>query len=162
MGRPDWWPVDKVMLAWFLAMTLLEFACWSRLSDPGILLIGHFIGAALIVLAACYPANRVANIFRYWYPLPYVFFSYKEMSLLIPATGRPSVDQALAHLDFLIWGANPTVWLERLRSPALAELLEIVYSLFVPVVLLPAFLLWRRKRFEEFRYYAFLIAAGFL
>ena len=33
---------------------------------------------------------------------------------------------------------------------------------FVPAVLLIAFLLWRRARYAEFRYYAFLIALGFL
>ncbi len=162
MARTDWWPVDKIMLAWFGAVVVAELTCWSRLEDPGTLLLAHLSGGALIALAAYYPGSRAANVFRHWYPLPYVFFSYKEMSLLIPALARGSVDQALARLDFEIWGANPTVWLERWRNPALAESLEIVYSLFVPAVLLPAVLLWRRKRFGEFRYYAFLIAVGFL
>ena len=34
--------------------------------------------------------------------------------------------------------------------------------LFVPVVLLIAYLIWRRRWYEEFRYYAFVIALGFL
>ena len=72
------------------------------------------------------------------------------------------MDAELAHIDLAFWGANPTIWLERFRSPALAEVLQIVYALFVPAVLLMAVLLWRQKRFCEFRYYAFLIASGFL
>ena len=59
------------------------------------------------------------------------------MSILIPALERPDPSE-LARLDFGIWGANPTVWLERLRSPLLAEALEIVYSVFVPAVLMTA------------------------
>ena len=61
-----------------------------------------------------------------------------------------------------MWGAHPTVWLERLHSPALTEYLQIVYTLFVPAVLLIPFLIWRRRRFADFRHFAFLIAAGFL
>ena len=37
-----------------------------------------------------------------------------------------------------------------------------MYTLFVPAVLLVAFLLWRKRRYGEFQYYAFLIAMGFL
>jgi membrane-associated phospholipid phosphatase len=37
-----------------------------------------------------------------------------------------------------------------------------VYTLFVPAVLFVAFLLWRKQRYTEFRYYAFLIALGYL
>jgi membrane-associated phospholipid phosphatase len=84
------------------------------------------------------------------------------MSILIPAIRGTDFDRELALLDFRIWGANPTVWLERLQSPWFTELLQIFYSLFVPCVLLVAFLLWRRGRLEDFRQYAFLIAAGFL
>ena len=71
-------------------------------------------------------------------------------------------DRELAALDFAIWGAHPTVWLERIQSAALTEVMQGLYSLFIPAVLLVAFLLWRRRRFEEFRRYAFLIAVGFL
>src|ERR1039458_9997978 len=35
-------------------------------------------------------------------------------------------------------------------------------SLFIPAVILVAVLLWRKGRSEEFQYYAFLIAAGYL
>ena len=54
------------------------------------------------------------------------------------------------------------MWLERIQSPLLTEFLQIVYSLFVPAVLWVAWLLWRRKHLAAFRFYSFLIAAGFL
>jgi membrane-associated phospholipid phosphatase len=160
--RADWWPVDKVMLGYFAGAVLLEFACWGKLADPIPLLFLHLAGAALVGLAAIYPANRAARLFHYWYPLVYVSFCYREMSAIIRAWRRPAVDVELARIDLAFWGANPTVWLERFRSPALAETLEVVYALFVPAVLLVAVVLWRQKRFYEFRYYAFLMASGFL
>ncbi len=162
VARADWWPVDKVILAYLAAATALELICWSRLPDPWLLLQVHVAGTAALALIGLYPANSLARIFHYWYPLPYVFYSYKEMSILIPALRTTDADAALARLDFAVWGANPTVWLERLRSPLLAELLQIVYSGFLPVVLMMAVILWKQKRYPEFRYYAFLIALGFL
>jgi len=68
----------------------------------------------------------------------------------------------LAKLDFDVWGAHPCVWLERISSPLLTEALQIVYSAFVPVVLLMGLILWRQRRYSDFRYYAFLIPIGFL
>jgi membrane-associated phospholipid phosphatase len=101
-------------------------------------------------------------VFRYWYALPLVGSCYKEMAIVIPAVRGTSSDQWLADLDYSIWHANPTVWLERVQTPALTDFLQLVYTLFVPAVLLVPFLLWRRRRFADFRYCAFLISLGFL
>jgi len=84
------------------------------------------------------------------------------MAILIPAVRRSSADQWLSDLDLRIWGAHPTVWLERLHHPALTEFLQVVYTLFIPAVLLIPVLIWRRGDFGRFQYVAFLIALGFL
>src|SRR5207249_865570 len=96
----------------------------------------------------------------------------KEMATLIPAVwqssaghssaGLSSADRWLAALDYRLWRTNPTVWIERFHTPALTELLQVVYSLFIPAVLLVAILLWRERRYGDFQYYGFLIAVGFL
>ena len=84
------------------------------------------------------------------------------MALFIPAVRGHDADQFLAKLDFRIWGANPTVWVERVYHPVFTEFLQIVYTLFIPVVLWVAWLLWRRGRIAEFQSYAFLLSIGFL
>jgi membrane-associated phospholipid phosphatase len=84
------------------------------------------------------------------------------MALLIPVVRGSSADQLLADLDVRLWGVHPTVFLERIQFPALTELLQIAYSLFIPAVLLVAVLLWLKRDYFDFRYYAFLIACGFL
>jgi membrane-associated phospholipid phosphatase len=162
MQKADWWPVDKVMLTYLSATAAIELFHWSLLPNPWERLITHLAAMLVVALVVYFPASAVSRIVHHWYPLPYVAYCYKEMGSLIPALGRPSADVALARLDFAFWGANPTVWLERFPSPLLAEALEIVYAGFVPAVLMVAFLLWSQKRFWEFRYYAFLIALGFL
>src|SRR5437879_2339420 len=119
MARADWWPIDKVILAYFGVSTAVELACWSRLPNPCELLIVHLAGALLIVLAAFCPPGPITHVFRHWYPVFYVFYCYKEMSILIPALRSTDADAALTKLDFDVWGAHPCVWLERISSPLL-------------------------------------------
>ena len=89
------------------------------------------------------------------------------MALLIPAVRQDDIsrqfsDRWLASLDFRIWSVNPCVWLERIQSPILTEWEQLLYTLFLPAVILVALLLWRKGRFVEFQYYAFLIGLGYL
>ena len=155
------WAVDKLILAYLAGIGALVAVCWNRLPEAPILLALHVVAAIAIVWAST-SDGRVVRYLRYWYPLPLVGCCYKEMAILIPAVRGVSADQWLADLDFAIWHANPTVWLERVQTPAFTDFLQFAYTLFVPAVLLVPWLLWRRRRFAEFRYCAFLIAMGFL
>lgn len=166
--RPGWWPVDRLILGYLAAAGLLIGAYFPRVPGAAWLLGLHAAGAALIVLAVRarpHPGTasyKVQTVFRHWYPLLYVASCYKVMAVLIPPIRGVQFDSEMARLDLTLWGANPTVWLERLYAPWFTELLQIAYSLFVPAVLLVAVLLWWKRRREAFRYYAFLIALGFL
>jgi membrane-associated phospholipid phosphatase len=155
------WAVDQILLAYLVFTTILILGRWSSMPGAAWRTALHLIAGAVLILEVKRP-NLTSWIFRNWYPLPYVAYSYKEMALLVPAVRRSDSDQWLANLDFRIWHANPTVWLERIQTPFLTELFQIAYTLFVPAVLLAAALLWRKRRYTEFRYYAFLIALGFL
>ena len=155
------WPVDKVILAYFAFAVVMLLGWWNKLPDAPALLAANVLGGALIVYEVKRP-NPTSWIFRNWYPLPFVASCYKEMALFIPAVRGVDADRILADLDHRLWGADPTVWVERLYNPLLTEFLQVIYTLFIPAVLLIAWLLWRRKMYAEFQYYAFLIALGFL
>jgi len=163
-----WWPVDRLILGYLAAAGLLIGIYFRRVPGAGWLLGLHAAGAALIVLAVLArprpgsASYKLQAAFRHWYPLPYVASCYKVMAILIPSVRGVQWDVEMARADLALWGANPTVWLERVQAPWLTELLQVAYSLFVPAVLLVAVLLWRQRRREAFRYYAFLIALGFL
>ena len=155
------WAVDKLILAYFFLTGLLVVGFWSHLPQAPGLLVWHILGAGMIVYQVKRP-NPTSWLFRNWYPLPYVGYFYKEMALLIPAVRHSDSDRWLANLDYRIWGANPCVWLERIQSPVLTEWEQLLYTLFLPAVILVAVLLWRQGRFTEFQYYAFLIATGYM
>lgn len=161
MTDTRFWPVDKVILVYFVFTTALILGWWSDIPDAWQHFAGHLGAAALLVYEVKRP-NRTSWIFRNWYALPYVGSCYKEMAILIHAIRRTDADRYLADLDLRFWHAYPSIWLERIYSPPLTEYLQIVYTLFIPGVLLVAFLLWRKRRYAEFQYYGFLIALGFL
>jgi len=153
----------------YLAATgLLVALYFRRVPDAWALLVAHLAGAILIAWAAsAHPAprtwvSRIASAFRHWYPLVCIPLCYKEMAILIPVIRAKDMDASLAHFDYRLWGAHATVWLERFYQPWLTELLQIVYSLFVPVVVFVAIAIWLRCDREQFRYYAVLVTVGFL
>ena len=160
-GTTAFWPIDKIILAYFVFTTAVLAGWWSRIPNVAWHLTWHTLATAALIYEVKRP-NRTTWVFRNWYPLPYVSSCYREMAILVPAVRRKDSDQWLANLDSRIWHANPTVWLERIQSPALTEILQIVYTLFVPMVLLICVILWRQRRYREFQYYGFLIALGFL
>jgi membrane-associated phospholipid phosphatase len=155
------WAVDKLILAYFAFAAVLLAAGWDRVPGAAGWLAWHILGATLLLYEVKRP-NRTSWVFRHWYPVLYVASCYREMAFLVPAVRRWDADRWLAGIDFRIWGANPTVWLERFQPPPAVEFLQWAYTLFVPAVLLVAFLLWRKGFYSEFRYYGFLIALGFL
>jgi hypothetical protein len=155
------WAVDRLCLAYLAAIAVILAAYWTRIPQAPMLLTIHAAFALLIVLASR-REGRISWWFRNWYPLPLVSFCYREMAILIPAIRGRDYDGVLASLDFSIWHANPTVWLERVQTSWLTLFLQAIYTLFVPAVLLVPCLLWRQRRFLEFRYMAFLIALGYL
>ena len=160
-GSRDFWPVDKIILAYAVFSTTLLVIWYSRIPDAGQLLALHAGAIFLLVFEVKFP-NPTSWLFHNWYPVLYVAYCYKEMATLVPAIRGSSADAWLAGLDFRIWRANPTVWLERIHSPGLSEFLQIAYTLFIPAVLLVCVLLWKSRRYREFQYYGFLIALGFL
>jgi membrane-associated phospholipid phosphatase len=162
------WAVDKVILAYFAFTAALELIWFRQISDAPELLAWHVAGTALILGAAFAkprpgtPLFHIIRIFRNWYPLLFVACCYREMATLIPAIRHARFDQPLADADFKFWGVYPTVWMERIYSPILTEYLQIIYTLFIPVVLFVPWVIWMQGRTAEFRYMAFLIALGFL
>jgi len=152
----EWWPVDWAILAFFAMTSALILNWFVAIPQAGWLLIIH---AAAVVIFLLFRSNLA---FHCWYPLPYVAFFYKEMAIVIPAVRGVDYDAWAERVDMRLFGTNPTLWLVAHPNAVLTEFLQIAYSLFVPAVLIVAYFLWRERKIDEFRFYAFLIAVGFM
>ena len=151
-----WWPIDKVLTV-YLVFTGTLIAVWFS-AIPGALWLLALHAAALAAMVRF----RSNVVFHSWYVLPFVSACYKEMAILIPPIRGRDFDAWAARLDVSLWGGDPTAWIAHRQIPALTEFLQVCYSLFVPAVLIVAYLLWKQTKMPEFRFYAFLIGLGFL
>jgi membrane-associated phospholipid phosphatase len=160
----SWWPVER-LFALYLTVVGLGIAIEFR-EVPGAaaLLAAHLTAIALLAAAPrVAPAwQKAAGVFRHWFPLVYIPLCYREMAILIPAIRRTDFDAQVARIDYRIWGAHVSVWLERLQTPWATEFLQFVYTLYIPSVILVAAALWIKGLYPDFRYYAFLLSLGFL
>lgn len=93
------WPVDMLILSYFLGVSLLVLFYWSRIPGAAWLIALHITGVLLVVVAARAMTSRfraVASFFRQWYPWLSMGVAYKEMGILIAAIRRSDADAALA------------------------------------------------------------------
>lgn len=155
------WPIEKLIIAnSTIVACLLGVA--ARQDVRALLYLAAHVAAAGVLLALKRSSTEVWGFLRHWFGLVYLPLCYKEVPYLVSALRLQPADLTLANWDSRMWNVDPVFWLSSLQTPALVELLQIVYSLFIPGVLGLAILLWWHKSRAEFRYGAFMLAATFL
>jgi membrane-associated phospholipid phosphatase/UDP-2,3-diacylglucosamine pyrophosphatase LpxH len=155
------WPTEKLFIGYAIIMAcLLALAARQSPLPALILLFGHAAAIVLMVLLARWPAP-LAQFARHWYLLLYVPFCYKQVPFLVNALHLQPVDALLARWDLAMWKVDPVFWLSSMQISFVTELLQLVYTMFIPGTLVLGVILWRRPR-PEFRYGTFLIAMSFL
>lgn len=151
-------------VALFIAIFRNRIAGWpSLLAAQGAVLL---VLATVVMLSRAFVSNRFLSFGRDWLPLPAVLFGYRMIHFLINCERNrgflPDRDSLLIGIDRMIFGCDPTVWLERIASPGLTELLQIAYATnyFLPLILLA--LLYLNRRRIPFQFSVFLLTAGYL
>jgi membrane-associated phospholipid phosphatase len=107
---------------------------------------------------------RVAALSRFihgWYPVALITATFKELTYLIPLIHPRDFDAELAAIDYRLFGAHPTVWLERFTWPAITEVLQLVYATYYFLPLILGAVLWRKRWFERFNFWVFIVVLGF-
>ena len=87
--------------------------------------------------------------------------AFKEMYLLVPAIHPVDFDGALIAIDRLLFGGDPTHFLQHIAHPVLTEILQLAYGSYylLPFVLVVD--LYRRKRMKAFKSVFRLVMLGF-
>ena len=60
-----------------------------------------------------------------------------------------------------MFGVNPTVWIERFTWPPLTEVFQLTYSTYYLLPVILGVVLWRKKRFDDFFFWVFVLMFGF-
>lgn len=163
-------PTDKVVIAYLTIIAALILAFSYRIPLWPRLIAAHAAAIAAVTLIAKWSQSssrlavykfQISRFVRSWYPVALIPTTYKELSYLIPLIHPRDFDAELAMIDYRIFGAHPTLWLERVTWPPLTEFLQMSYATyyFWPIAL--GALLWRKRWFDKYHFWVFVVALGF-
>jgi membrane-associated phospholipid phosphatase len=173
-SQPLLHPADKAVIAYLVIVAALIAAYSFRVPAWPQLMAGHALIIAVVLLlakweqaasrrAAAGPGRAAAlsRLIHGWYPVALITTTFKELTYLIPLIHPRDFDAELAAIDYRLFGAHPTVWLERLMLPAATEALQVVYATyyFLPIIL--GAVLWRKHWSERYKFWVFVVVLGF-
>jgi membrane-associated phospholipid phosphatase len=167
-------PADKVVIAYLIIIAALILIFSYRIALWPLLISAHAAAIIMVAIIAKWERAsfrrraslsayrfRLSQFIRGWYPVALIPATFKELSYLIPLIHPRDFDAELAAIDFRMFGAHPTLWLERATWPPLTEILQIIYATyyFWPIAL--GALLWRKRQFDRYHFWVFVVAFGF-
>ncbi|MGD9489811.1 MAG: phosphatase PAP2 family protein [Calditrichaceae bacterium] len=125
-------------------------------------IIYHIAISFILLYMHRIPKSKWLDWFKVGNPVILIPINFSELHYLVHNVNPTDFDDLLIRIDYNLFGAHPTIWMEKITNPLLTEYLQLVYSTFyfLPLVLL--YFLFRDKKFEEFNYCVFIMVFGFL
>ncbi len=153
--RP-WWRttnfVDHLCLLYGVVLSVLILIFHFRLPHWPLYLLGHAVGAAVILLlTAGAPRSRVVNFLHDWYPVLAFIVCFEEvaaLSLLVVPEWR---DSYILAGEARLFSTPPTVWLRRFQSRWVTELVELGYFSYFTYILIVGGALYAWRNRQPFR-----------
>ncbi len=157
-------PVDILIIGYTHILSLLSimFSFGSLISIY--IIATNLLVAAFIIILGKTVANSKNNIIsgiQDWYPIPMIYFIFKEVHFIIQGSERADWDNIFIAIDRIMFGADPTVWLTQFASPLLTEILQIAYTSYFFIMLAIGIELYIRRDQEKFLFAVFTVAYGF-
>ena len=104
---------------------------------------------------------RWLKYIRDWYPVPMIFYVFKETYMMVHPIHPQDYDWLLIKADRWIFGGDPTHWMMNFASPVVTEILQLSYASYYLILLSVFFELNFEKRHTEYFLGAFLVIYGF-
>ena len=158
-------PIDRLTLSFIVLLTVVILLSLSFLSSwPQLILQYSLLALAIISLAALdrkAPGSRLFRFLHAFIPIISIFMIFNSLGDIIPFIRQQYYDDVLIRIDYLLFAAHPTVWMERFNNTLLTALLQIAYIsyYFMPIALGAS--LYLRDKQDEFAYAVFTIILCF-
>ena len=158
-------PVDRLTLSFVVLLTaIILFNISSLPSWPQLIFTYSLLALAVMVLAALHkraPGRRLFSFLHDFIPIIGVFVIFNSLGDIIPFIRQHYYDDVLIRLDYLLFAAHPTVWMERFNNAWLTALFQVAYIgyYFMPVAL--GALLFIKNKQGEFETAVFAIVLCF-
>ncbi|RLD96451.1 MAG: hypothetical protein DRI93_00970 [Aquificota bacterium] len=98
---------------------------------------------------------------RHWYVIIVVPLNFMNLKGVIHGINPNNYDPLLIHIDHMLFGVNPTQWLQKWINPWLTEYLQWAYMsyFFIPIIL--GLTLYKKKNYRGFRISTTIILIAF-
>jgi len=157
--------IDLLIISFATFLTLLNLIFLTRVDNWAIHIFFNTFFTILILLFAKIDTEK-KNIFweqvHYWYILPIILMSFKEIYFMVKPIAGVDCDQYLIAIDKFIFGVNPTQYLHQFANPAITEILQIAYASFFIMPLILLLELQIKKKILKFKFLAFTLVLGFI
>jgi len=155
---------DVVVIAFYIILSVIQIIYHDRIETW---LIWTFVNLFIIVIGfiLAYMESKYDNEFwnavHYWYIVPVVLITFKELYFMIKPIRIYDHDQMFIAIDRWLFGTDPTHLLSRISTPVLTEILQIVYGMFYLLPILLGLFLLRKKRYVAMDFAVFILVYGF-
>ncbi|MCK5457213.1 MAG: phosphatase PAP2 family protein [Melioribacteraceae bacterium] len=154
---------DLLIVSFAMFLTIINLIFSDRVSNwPNHVILNSVAIVLIFIIANMDKPGR--GIFweqlHYWYMVPIVFLSFKEIYFMVKPIRGVDLDQYLINIDRFLFGCDPTHFLFNIANPYLTELLQIVYAsfFFLPIILGIDILINKKEKY--FRFATFTVILG--
>jgi membrane-associated phospholipid phosphatase len=158
-------PIDRLtlcMLVLLMAVTLFFVPTAHAWPQPGstyLLLVLTIL--SLAVLDSKAGAWKILTWVRDFAPIVIVVIVFNSLGDLISSIRPRLYDDILIRIDYALFGAHPTVWMERINNPLLTGLLQVAYISYYVMPISLVLSLYFKENMNAFNSAAFAILLCF-
>lgn len=146
-------PVDLVIIAYQVVMSIIAIVFMSRTGDGGVHVTRHGLSLAAIValrLLTCRHGGTALNLVSDWYPILTLPFTYKSTGDYIHAVFPGTIDSQLYALDAWLLGTDPARFIQSLQTPLRSDVLQLAYCSFFAIIFFSCYILYRNGKLYAF------------
>ena len=151
--RPALKPVDLLSIVFIALLAIVTLVSLSVVSNWPQFIFKYSVFALIIISLAALDRNTsgrtFVNILHAFIPIVIIILVFNSLGELIPRIRHQYYDNDLIRIDYALFGAHPTVWMERFNTVLLTGLLQIAYiSYYFMPIALGTFLFLKKKQYE--------------
>ncbi len=158
-------PADLQSLAFLVLLSIIT-VCFFPADHPAVRLLTTYCFLAAAIAAFALYRNRAKSektgLFLYTaLTVTVISIVFNSLGDLIAGIWSRRFDDVLIMIDYSLFGVHPTVWIERMISPAATAALQFAYISYYFIPVSVAFVLISKNRYDEFEQALFGIVLCF-
>ena len=157
---------EEILGAFFFCLLLVLSWKYGTPIKSTTVVVRSVTNAFLIIFGLALISGRLdlslRKIVRNWVPIVIALMAYENLGNLVRFINPHDADPVLKRIDeYLFFGVNPTLWLERWIRPWFSEIMHSCYTSYFPFLPIIGFVLYASRDYHRFRNVMVSVTLGF-